>query len=142
MPNTPRAKKLGIKAGFRVLLLRAPKDFVESIEALPENVTVNTQPGGLYDLVLAFFHSRAEVEQHGLAALNAVKPGGLVWLCYPEQSSKLKSDVHRDTGWNVIQEAGWEVVSLIAIDNTWSAMRFRPSGEIKPRAQHAPQAGT
>ena len=141
MADSALAKKLGIKPGYRILILGAPPAFVEALAPLPENVIVSEQPGGLYDFVLAFFQSRAEVEQHGAQALSAVKPSGLLWLCYPKQSSRLKSDVHRDTGWEAIHEAGWQGVSLISIDDTWSAMRFRPSGEIKARSRRTLETG-
>jgi hypothetical protein len=135
MGDSALAKKVGIKPGYRILILGAPPGFVEALAPLPENVTVSEQPGGLFDLVLAFFYNRADVEQQGAQALGAVKEGGLLWLCYPKQTSRLKSDLHRDTGWEAIHEADWQGVSLISIDGTWSAMRFRPSVEIKPRVR-------
>ncbi len=141
MAHSALAKKLGIKPGYRIVILRAPPGFIETLAPLPDNVIVSEQSGGLYDLVMAFFQSRVEVERHGAQALGAVKASGLLWLCYPKQSSRLKSDVHRDTGWDAIHDAGWQGVSLISIDDTWSAMRFRPSAETTRRSRPTPEAG-
>jgi hypothetical protein len=137
LPDTPLAKKLGIKSSYRLLVLHAPEGYTSMLNPLPEGVTIDTQPQPqtTYDLVQIFFLNRAAVDQHAPDALAAVKPGGLLWLCYPKKTSGAKTDIHRDTGWQTIQDAGWEGVSLISIDDTWSAMRFRPSADVKSRGK-------
>lgn len=52
--------------------------------------------------------------------------GGLLWLCYPKGTAKIKTDLNRDVlRETVAARHGLEGVSLVAIDDTWSAMRFR-----------------
>lgn len=43
----------------------------------------------------------------------------------------MKTDISRDAGWDAVHAAGWEGVAMVAIDDTWSAMRFRPSADVK-----------
>ena len=42
-------------------------------------------------------------------------------------------DITRDRGWDSFAKEGWRPVSLIAIDDTWSALRFRPLAEVRKR---------
>ncbi len=131
MAETTLAKKLGIKPGYRVLILNAPDGY--KIDPLPEGVEIAANGTGPFDVVQVFVHSQADVNQHAAAAIRAVKPGGLLWLTYPKISSKVKTDLTRDTGWDGIRSLGWEGVSLIAVDSTWSAMRYRPQADVKSR---------
>lgn len=56
----------------------------------------------------------------------------IVWFAYPKGSSKkYKSQINRDNGWNVLGREGFEPVRMVAIDEDWSAVRFRRAGFIK-----------
>lgn len=131
MGNTSLIKKLLLKPGYRAVVLRAPEGYSDLLGELPEGVTFAQQADGVYDWVQLFVRSAAEVDMYALAAMAAVKPGGLLWLTYPKQSSKIKTDINRDRGWQAVVAAGWEGVTQIAVDETWSALRFRPLSEIK-----------
>lgn len=133
MSENPLIKKLLLKPGQRILILNAPEGYLEKLQPLPEGVAQSTEPSaeGNYDLVLSFFKNKAEVDSLAPTAITAVKSGGLLWLCYPKRSGKVITDINRDSGWQTVREAGWEGVSLIAIDEVWSAMRYRPLSEIK-----------
>lgn len=136
MPDTPLATKLGIKPGMTLLILDAPDGYRTRLDPLPEGVQIGTiaLPGGLFDLVQVFVRSKADVDRHAAGALAALKPGGLLWFGFPKKSAKLQTDVSRDSGWDALHAAGWEIVSVIAIDDTWSAGRFRPAGARHARA--------
>ena len=83
------------------------------------------------DLVLAFVETRAAVEPAVVRALAAAAPGGLVWFAYPKKTGRIRTDINRDQGWEPLTERDWLPVTQIALDGTWSALRFRPRGEIK-----------
>ena len=135
MPDTPLSKKLGIKPGYALLILDAPDGYRTRLDPLPDGVRIGTValPDGPFDLVQVFVRSRADVTRHAGAALAALKPGGLLWFAFPKKSAKVQTDVSRDTGWDALHAAGWEIVSVIAIDNTWSAGRFRPASAVNAR---------
>ena len=42
-----------------------------------------------------------------------------------------KCDFNRDTGWSVLKSAGFDTVRAVAIDEDWSALRFRRAEFIK-----------
>ena len=51
---------------------------------------------------------------------------------YPKGTSKrFKSAINMDTSWTPLGEAGFESVRRVAIDEDWSAKRFRRVGFIK-----------
>jgi hypothetical protein len=128
--TSPLAKKLQIKAGSRVLVLNPPEGYLERLEPLPDGVELAGAPGAAADVVHLFVRDRAELERDAATALGAVRPGGVLWASYPKQSAKVATDLTRDVGWDALAAAGWRVVSAVSIDDTWSALRFRPLAEV------------
>jgi hypothetical protein len=59
---------------------------------------------------------------------RSLKSDGLLWICYPKGSSKMKTDLNRDILWGQMEKFGLAGVSLVSVDEVWSDMRFRPSG--------------
>jgi hypothetical protein len=125
MPGTPLAKKLFIKPGMRMLILNAPEGYrplLGELHAEPEST-----PGqaGMYDWVQRFVMNVTELEKASPAAQTAVKSGGTLWISFPKKASKLASDIGRDSAWKLMGEIGWQGTTNVAIDETWSAMRFK-----------------
>jgi hypothetical protein len=123
---TTLAHKLRMKPGQQVLILNAPPGYIQGLGHLPEGIEPADAPRGQYDLVHLFVASRAELERLGPVALQSVKYDGLLWISYPKQSAKAKTDLNRDVGWDLVTGAGLRPVTQVAIDETWSALRFRP----------------
>jgi hypothetical protein len=123
-------KKLRLTAGQTALVLNAPPGYLQSLGELPASVELSTQPGGTFDFVQLFVKDRAELEHLGPTAFQAVKYDGLLWVCYPKQTGKIKSDLNRDSLWELTKPTGFSPVTQIAIDETWSALRFRPAEKI------------
>jgi hypothetical protein len=61
----------------------------------------------------------------------------VLWFAYPKGTSKRHaSEINRDTGWDSLKSADFETVRLVAIDQDWSALRFRRAAYVggkKPR---------
>jgi hypothetical protein len=129
MPDATLAKKLRILPGNRLLLLHAPGGYPATL-ALPEDVTVATDPAGVYDVVQLFARTLADVDRDLPAAIAATKPRGMLWIAWPKKTAKLPTDLTRDTLWPHVHAAGWSGVTAISIDETWSALRFRPNDEV------------
>jgi hypothetical protein len=83
--------------------------------------------------VQLFVRDRAELERHVEAAIAAVEPGGRLWICYPKGSARVPTDLNRDRLWTAVEPYGVVGVSLVSIDDAWSAMRFRPPAEVGSR---------
>jgi hypothetical protein len=66
------------------------------------------------------------------AIARKVRGDAIVWFAYPKGTSKkYKSQIGRDNGWNMLGQEGFEPVRMVAIDEDWSAKRFRRAGFIK-----------
>lgn len=132
----PLARKLGVKPGHRVLVLGAPDGF--TLGELPDGATVTgLAPGGAapagaerVPVVLAFVRDSAAVEASVPVASAAVADRGLLWFAYPKGGRKAGTDLGRDVLWRQLGEHGLTGVHLVAVDDTWSAMRARPEAEV------------
>ena len=123
------ARKLRIQSGQRMLVLNAPAGYVESLDELPAASAVsNAVSTGSFDFVQVFARDQAELDQLKATAVGSVTYDGLFWVCYPKKTSKIKSDLTRDNLWN--QFDGLRPVAQVAIDDTWSAIRFRPAALV------------
>lgn len=128
MMENKLAKKLKLQAGEKNLLLQAPDSFIQAVQ----EISFDTTPGEEeYDYVQLFVKNQEELNTHAPAALEALKEDGKLWFCYPKKTSGIKTDIHRDKGWEVVHEAGYAGVAAVSIDNTWSALRFRPESKVE-----------
>ena len=124
----PLARKLQIKPGSRIAVVNAPPGYAERLDPLPEGAAmVDLQPG--VDVLQVFARDRAELEA-AAGALGSVREGGLLWVCYPKGGKKAGTDLNRDLLWAELGKSGLTGVTLVAVDDTWSAMRFRPADEV------------
>lgn len=132
MSERTLTQKLGIKAGHKCLILNAPVAYLEALGELPPNTTIATEPDGSdFDLVQVFVHNKTEVDSLAPIAIDALKQDGLLWMTYPKKSSKIKTDITRDIGWETVKAKGLDTVAAISLDDTWSGLRFRPTEKIK-----------
>lgn len=129
----PVLKKLNFKdQGQPVLVINAPKSY-DDIKAAFEGEVHQQAELEKYDFVQVFGISNQELQSHAKNAVSYVSEDGLLWLCYPKKSSKTYkgSDCSRDTVTGMLSEEGFEPVRQIAIDEDWSALRFRKPEKIK-----------
>ena len=132
---SPLARKLLIKPGFRIGLVNAPPGYAERLEPLPPDAELAEAGAGGLDVVQVFAGDAAELERVGPAAFGSVRPGGVLWVCYPKGGRKAGTDLNRDVLWELLGRSDLTGVTLVAIDDTWSAMRFRPTAPTsKPKA--------
>ena len=133
MSETSLQKKLRLAAGQKALVLNAPPGYPEALGELPAGLSLSTRPEGAFDFVQLFVKDQDELERLGPAAFQAVKYDSLLWVCYPKQTGKIKSDLNRDILWKLMEPTGLSPVMQISIDETWSALRFRPAEKVGNR---------
>ncbi|MFN3528500.1 MAG: hypothetical protein ACK417_01085 [Bacteroidia bacterium] len=81
---------------------------------------------------MAFVMTQAALDAASAQLANNLASDGILWLCYPKGSSKrYRCEFNRDTGWTVLGQLGFEPVRQVAIDEDWSALRFRRVEHIK-----------
>ncbi len=128
---TPLPKKLRLHTIQKALILNAPQGYLDLLGDLPEGMKVYQKAEGKFEFVHLFVKDRAEYQDLAPIALEAVEYDGLLWISYPKKSAKIKSDLSRDILWDMTKGTGIRPVTQISIDETWSALRFRPDEEVK-----------
>jgi len=130
MTTNPLLKKLQLKAGQRAVIINPPPGYLDELGPLPEGVELAQQPEGSFDFVQVFAKDMAELERFLPIALQAVKHDALLWIAYPKGGAKAGTDLNRDILWNAVVQHRFSGVSLISLNDVWSAMRFRPSEKV------------
>jgi hypothetical protein len=83
---------------------------------------------------LAFAITQAQLDRASKVLAAASEGDAVIWFAYPKGSSKRYAcEFNRDSGWSVIREAGFDSVRMVAIDEDWSALRFRRIEYVKPK---------
>lgn len=77
------------------------------------------------DFALIFAFSQKQLKEILKEVIPALHSEAKFWIAYPKASSKIASDLCRDASWDFVAEHGYEIVRLIAVDNLWSAVRFK-----------------
>lgn len=127
-------KKLNLKDNEKVLLVNVPKNLSALTEAFKTQATVKTKAKASdeFTFTLAFVTKQSEVDELAATIAPLTKGDAAVWFAYPKGSSKnYKCEFNRDTGWAELGELGFEPVRMVAIDDDWSALRFRRAEFIK-----------
>jgi hypothetical protein len=120
------AERLLIKPKTRVRVLGDEPGSAGRLGPLPAGSTL--VESGAADAVVLFARSSDAVTRHLPDAARAAGPDGLLWLAYPKGTSGLKTDLGRDTMTALTDPiARLTGVTLVSIDEVWSAMRLRPS---------------
>jgi len=127
-------KKLNLKDQQTVYALNAPPSFKAELAALTGKVEVKTALSGAKQIqfFIAFVTKQAEVDSLAKKLPASVASDAVIWLAYPKQTSKRYAcEFNRDTGWQQMGANGFEPVRQVAIDEDWSALRFRNPDHIK-----------
>jgi hypothetical protein len=120
-------EKLNLKDAREVLILDAPASFEPELRKL-KGVTLRRElpADASFRFALVFAVRKAEVDSVARPLSKACQGDAVVWFAYPKGSSKRFScDFNRDTGWDVLGTLGFEPVRQVALDEDWSALRFR-----------------
>jgi hypothetical protein len=110
--------KLQIKQGQRVAVTHAPYDL---------DLAAPRADPGTADAVVVFATNRAELDERRGELDAAARRGALTWLAYPK-AKQLGTDLDRDSIREYALAHGLDTVRQVAIDETWSALRLKPTG--------------
>ena len=128
-------EKLNLKDQQQMVVLHAPESFQPELARLPV-ITIHHHLESVAEsgFWLAFVTKKSEVDALASNIAKRAKGDAIVWFAYPKGTSKRYTcDFNRDTGWDALNALGFETVRAIAIDEDWTALRFRRKEYIKPR---------
>jgi hypothetical protein len=110
--------KLQIKPGQSVAVVNLPPGL-----ELADVVVAATAADA--DAVIAFV-ARQDDLASAKQAVSAAREGRLAWISYPK-GGQLGTDLNRDRLAAALAAHGVRPVRQVSIDDTWSALRFRPA---------------
>lgn len=117
------AQKLLVKPNTTVWV--SDRARAELLAPLPEGARLVSSPATATTAVV-FVEDEASLrtilDKRG-GQLSAVET---LWIAYPKGN---RSDINRDTLWPIVAEHGMRPIGQVAVDDVWSALRFRPLRE-------------
>jgi hypothetical protein len=130
----PIFKKLNFKDQSQLHIVNAPPSFKKDMNEMAPLTTIKTSLAGAKQVwfFLAFVTKQQEVDDLTNKVVSLMEGDGLIWFAYPKGSSKKYTcEFNRDNGWAQLGKHGYEPVRMVAIDEDWSALRFRKAENIK-----------
>jgi hypothetical protein len=125
------SRKLVVRPGHKVLVVNAPAGYADSLE---DATVVTRGDPAKADAVHVFVRDTRDLARLGPKAVAGAQAGATVWIAYPKKSSGVETDMTRDKGWDVVKDQ-IDAVTQVAIDDTWSALRFKPVAAVARRAE-------
>ena len=133
----PIFDKLNLGKSTSIVVYNAPPSFESELTRL-KGVKIERDPKkpAAVKFSLAFVTAQKELDRLSKLLAAAADGDALLWFAYPKGTSKRYTcEFNRDTGWDVIRKAGYDTVRAVAIDDDWSAIRFRRNEFIKPKSR-------
>jgi hypothetical protein len=122
--ETPLAKKLGIKAGFRIRLINTPEYYFKLFSDFPVEVKIIKAKSSEIDFI-HYFTTKAEVLTHDLLSLKKqLHPNGMIWVSWYKKSAKIPTDVTEDLIRNTALKNGLVDIKVCAVDELWSGLKL------------------
>ena len=129
--KTSVATKLGMNLGMRALIIAPPPGYLRLLAPVHDGLF--SRAAGMYPFVQVFATRLSEIIKFAEKLPKHAAPNALVWISYPKKTSKAGGDLSRDVIREAMSAVGWRAVSIVAIDEVWSALRFRPTREVGTR---------
>jgi hypothetical protein len=114
--------KLQMKPGQRIATVAATGD----VPVVAADGMETAESPDAADVVVAFVRTLADLDTLAVPALDAARQDRLAWIAYPK-AGQLGTDLNRDRLAAALAGRGVQPVRQVAIDDVWSALRFRPA---------------
>ena len=119
-------------------ILQLPDDCTQLFESIDYEKSIRGK--AKIEQVLLFAVSQEVLQQQVPKFIDQLADEALFWVAYPKKSGNIKSDMTRDKGWEAIMGKGYDPVMQIAINEDWSALRFRKSAAIGKKLRDVPMS--
>ncbi len=122
--KTPLAKKLGIKPGFHIKLVNAPEHYFDLFTDMPEDIGVNSNRKGEYELVHFFTKEARELHKVLPGLKNEIVQNGVIWVSWPKKSAKVVCDITEQDVRDTALKIGLVAIKVCAVDEIWSGLKL------------------
>jgi hypothetical protein len=130
---TPLFKKLNFKDQKAIYIINAPKSLDDELEVMKQFTAIHKALDDKeINFIMVFATKQEEIDNSISVIYPKLEGDAILWYCYPKGTSKKYTcEFNRDNGWKAIGKYNLEPVRQIAIDEDWSALRFRKTDYIK-----------
>ncbi len=131
---TPLFKKLQLPASLdEILILNEPEGFCKELDCLTGvKIKESLIQVSEVDFALIFVTEKKQIENRIETTYPKLVGDAVLWFAFPKKSSKkYHTEITRDHGWGVLGDYNLEPVRQVAIDEDWTALRFRKVSFIK-----------
>jgi hypothetical protein len=122
--DTPMAKKLGIKAGFKVLLINQPAHYFDLLANMPPDIILINDAGTTLNFIHFFTKEYDELVGLLPTLRQRITHDGIIWVSWPKKASKVITDVTEDKIRNYALQTGLVDVKVCAVDDVWSGLKL------------------
>ncbi len=134
--GTPLVKKLGIKPGFKIVLVNAPPGYANELD-LPQDATANSRLGKPLDFAQLFVKSEKELKRKFSEYAKRLNASGMLWVSWPKKSSGVSTDLSENIVRDIGLAAGLVDVKICAVNDVWSGLKFvfrlKDRAKVNPR---------
>ena len=123
MAESSLAKKMKLKPGLSAAVINAPENYMDELR---HDTAISPTINGKFDWIQIFVRSQAELDALAPKTAKALKPESMLWISFPKATSKIQTDLTRDKGWDALQLVDLKWITLVSVDETWSAFAVRP----------------
>ena len=129
--GTPLAKKLGIAAGCRIVLLDAPEEYAGWLAPLPDAVAFANAPDRDIDIAHVFTTRRRDLAAKLATLRRTLRADATVWVSWPKKAAKVATDVTEDVIREIALPLGFVDVKVCAVSEVWSGLKLVVRKELR-----------
>jgi hypothetical protein len=136
--DTPLAKKLGIKEGYKVFLVNAPAQYRAILAPLPASVAFTSTANSSTNLVHAFATERDALARVINTLRKKLSHEASIWVSWPKQASKVPTDITEDAIREIALPLGLVDIKVCAVTDVWSGLKLVVRKELRAKAPNRP----
>lgn len=123
--------KLALKNEKNILIQGLPSSIEKQFVKLSfaKNLTPLLKSRKL-DFALIFAVSESQLNSILLDIVPALKQETRLWVAHPKVTSKISTDLNRDSSWNRLYALGYEQLETVSLDHVWQALAFTKAEEV------------
>lgn len=128
--------KLKIKPDTPLWLIQVPEEYKHLFADIELKTTLPAK--GLVAQLVFFAMDKKTMDAHMERIVAKLQDDAVFWIVYPKKSGSIHSDMSRDESWEIAEMVGYGAVTSAAIDNDWTALRFKKKVNIKDALRNTP----
>jgi hypothetical protein len=132
--DTPLAKKLGIKEGFKVFLVKAPAQYRALLAPLPASVRFMSTVNSSTNLVHAFATERSALARLLNTLRKKLSHEAAIWVSWPKKSSQVPTDITEGAIRAIALPLGFVDIKVCAVNEVWSGLKLVVRKELRAKA--------